>query len=67
MDRYTKVVLTLIAFALWAELLAGFAPGRALVRDANAQQATRVVITGSDVSLPVFIVPTGQVQGRPGQ
>jgi hypothetical protein len=34
MDRYTKVVLTLIAFALWANLFASFAPGgRGLIRD----------------------------------
>ena len=64
MDKYTKVVLTLIAFALWANLLVGMSPpGRGIIRDANAQGLpTRVVIVGVDLinglgsgSLPVTV------------
>lgn len=55
MDKYTKVVLTLIAFALWANLLVSLAPaGRGLIRNANAYSVgtmpTPVVIVGVDTT-----------------
>jgi len=38
MDRYTKIVLTFIAFALWANLFVSLSPsGGGLIRDAHAQ------------------------------
>jgi hypothetical protein len=37
MDRYTKVVLTLIAFALWANLILGVVRPGGVIREANAQ------------------------------
>jgi hypothetical protein len=62
MDRYTKVVLTLIAFALWTQLLVNLAhPGGGFISEAQAQQlvslqaqvslngpALRVVVAGYD-------------------
>ena len=63
MDRYTKIVLTLIAFALWANLFVSLSPpGRGLIRDANAQGITRVVIAGSDVPLQVSTSPNAMPQ-----
>lgn len=63
MDRYTKIVLTLIAFALWANLFVSLSPpGRGLIRDANAQQISRVVIAGSDVPLQVITSPNAMPQ-----
>lgn len=54
MDRYTKIVLTLIAFALWANLFVSLSPpGRGLIRDANAQGITRVVVVGAEAPIPV--------------
>jgi hypothetical protein len=73
MDRYTKAVLTLIAFALWANLLVSFSPpGRGLIRDASAQGLpTRVVIVGVDMmngagSLPVTVPAASPVYLTPG-
>jgi hypothetical protein len=58
MDRYTKIVLTLIAFALWANLFVSLSPPGGLVRDARAQGITRAVIVGVDMAaLPVAIAP----------
>jgi len=53
MDKYTKVVLTLIAFALWANLFVGVAPHGALIRDANGQ----TIIGGVSSPLPVYLTP----------
>jgi hypothetical protein len=66
MDKYTKVVLTLIAFALWANLFVAFAPpGRGPISEAHAQGISYVVIKGiqfdpgfgSPAALPVMIAP----------
>ena len=58
MDKYTKVVLTLIALALWANLAVSLTPpGRGLIRDANAQGAPqRVTIASVEMGyLPVTV------------
>jgi hypothetical protein len=45
MDKYTKVVLTLIAFALWANLFVSLVPpGRGLISDAHAQGGMAYVV-----------------------
>jgi len=69
MDKYTKVVLTLIAFALWANLYVSVVPpGRGLISDAHAQGINYVVIKGiqletgygSLAALPVTIAASSQ-------
>ncbi len=63
MDKYTKVVLTLIAFALWANLAVSLAP-HGLIRDANAQsnpnQISRVSIVS--VETPLQVTLAGQLR-----
>jgi hypothetical protein len=67
MDKYTKVVLTLIAFALWANLFVSLSPpGRGLISDAHAQGLNYVVIRGIQLDptlgpnqvLPVAVRPS---------
>lgn len=67
MDKYTKVVLTLIAFALWANLFVSLSPpGRGLISEAHAQSLSYVVIKGIQLDptwgpsqvLPVAVRPS---------
>jgi len=61
MDRYTKIVLTFIAFALWANLFVSLSPsGGGLIRDAHAQGITRVMIVGAEATIPVVLPTQGQ-------
>jgi len=53
MDRYTKIVLTLIAIGIWGNLLANYDGGRGMIGAANAQatgQPTKVIIVGVQAS-----------------
>jgi hypothetical protein len=65
MDRYSKAVFTLIAIALWANLFATLVPGRALIRDANAQapaQPTPVYLTYGPASAAPVVLPVNVLQ-----
>lgn len=65
MDRYSKIVLTLIALALWADVFAGLAPGKALIRDANAQAqptATAVYLVAGPAGATPVVVPVNVTQ-----